>query len=68
VVHSRELGAMIGDAFDCYDSTNDCRVREEAGKHMRLTMKRTIILLFPILGLADITSVRVTGTTAMCLT
>ena len=35
---------------------------------MRLTMKRTIILLFPILGLADITSVRVTGTTATQVT
>jgi hypothetical protein len=31
---------------------------------MELTMKRTILLLFPILGFADITSVRVSGTTA----
>jgi hypothetical protein len=31
---------------------------------MELTMKRAIILLFPILGFADITNVRVAGTTA----
>jgi hypothetical protein len=58
------IGDVTGGADDLLRQHEEHVVRDELGKHMELTMKRAIILLFPILGFADISGVRVAGTTA----